>query len=177
MVTPACGAGSDPTPPPRAVLAYQRGSKSRRPGCSGNGGASGGLARGRRGDLGPERAGGLPRLRPSMGLPAGDQSAQLLQRHGRGWAGDGRRGRAAGQGGTLPSPARRPPVRAERRFPWENRPLRTRSASPGTQPSCRATAEPRGRAARELSAGRGRRAPSLAEAAQVERVTCLSSGA
>ena len=91
--------------------------------------------------------------------------------------GPGRRGRAAGQAGTLPSPARRRPVRAERRFPLENRPLRTRSASPGTQPSSFATAEPRGRAARELSAGRGRRAPSLAEAAQVERVSCLSSGA
>lgn len=67
---------------------------------------------------------------------------------------------------------------AGRRIPAENRPLRTRSASPRTQPSRLATAEPRGRAAREaagdLSAGRGRRASSLAEAAQGERVFCLS---
>lgn len=83
--------------------------------------------------------------------------------------GPGRRGKAAGQAGTLPSPARRRPVRAERRVPLENRPPRARSASPGTQLSRPATAEPRARA------GRGRRAPSLAEAAQGGRVPCLSS--
>lgn len=116
VVTPACGAGSDPTPPPRAVLAHQRGSKSRRPGCSGNGGAGGRLARGRRGDLGPERAGGLPRLRPPVGLPAGDQPAQLLQRHGRGWAGAGpagqgcRTGRDLAEPGPSTSGARRAPL-------------------------------------------------------------------
>lgn len=96
--------------------------------------------------------------------------------------GPGRRGKAAGQAGTLPSPARRRPVRAERRVPLDNRPLRARSASPGTQLSRPATAEPRARAGRggePLPWPRLRReggCPVCPRAAQVRRPAVVSTG-
>uniref|UniRef100_A0A8C8WRL9 Solute carrier family 49 member 3 n=1 Tax=Panthera leo TaxID=9689 RepID=A0A8C8WRL9_PANLE len=88
---PSLGAGTDPerpvpprparlAPPSGAVLARAPRSSTRAAGAAGDGSARGGPAGGRR-DPGPERAVGLPRLRASLGLSAGAQPSQLLQRH------------------------------------------------------------------------------------------------
>lgn len=62
---------------------------ARRPGCGDGDGAAGGRC-----DPRPGRAAGVPRLRAPLGVPAGAQPAQLLQRHG-----TGREGRPGGRVG------------------------------------------------------------------------------
>lgn len=93
-------------PPPRAAPP--------RPDRSGLGyGRAGGGRAGPPDAAGPGRAAGLPSLRAPVGVPAGGQSAQLLQRHGRGSASGGLGPR--GRGG---DPARGPSLRGARGRCW-----------------------------------------------------------
>lgn len=84
--------------PPRPVPARAPPSARGRA-AAGDGGPGGGPP----GDPGAGSAAGLPRLRAPLGLPAGAQPAQLLQRHGRGRA-PGVRGSRGGAGGVAPGP-------------------------------------------------------------------------
>lgn len=148
------GAGTDPELPPRAPRPHLRGGPAhsplrlRRPRAGHGGDDDGGRAPGRRGP-GPGRAARPPRLRAPLALPAGAQSAQLLQRHGRGACRgpEGQRGACRGPEGQRgargaePAPRRASPAHTRMPRRWLGREPLPAVAAQGERGCCLLAAE------------------------------------